>query len=97
MRCITTPFDASMKLYPNISRPVDQLEYARVIDCLMYTMTCTRPDIAYVVGKISRYTSNPSHIHWIYVHKILKYLKKDHELWYIVPWISYSVGRIYKC
>ncbi|GJW88243.1 zinc finger, CCHC-type containing protein [Tanacetum coccineum] len=26
--------------------------------CLMYAMTCTRPDIAFAVGKLSRYTSN---------------------------------------
>nr|GEW32465.1 zinc finger, CCHC-type [Tanacetum cinerariifolium] len=38
---------------------VSQLEYSRVIGCLMYAMTCTRPDIAFVVGKLSRYTSNP--------------------------------------
>jgi hypothetical protein len=56
---VCTPFDASMKLYPNTDRAVNQLEYARVIGCLMYAMTCTRPDIAYAVGKISRYTSNP--------------------------------------
>ncbi|GKB43206.1 zinc finger, CCHC-type containing protein [Tanacetum coccineum] len=31
----------------------------RVIGCLMYAMTCIRPDIAFAVGKLSRYTSNP--------------------------------------
>ncbi|GJV15418.1 hypothetical protein Tco_1360741, partial [Tanacetum coccineum] len=36
-----------------------QLEYSRVIGCLMYAMTCTRPDIASAMGKLSRYTSNP--------------------------------------
>jgi hypothetical protein len=56
---MTTLFDASMNLYPNIGRAVDQLEYTRVIGCLMYAMTCTRPDISYGVGKMSRYTSNP--------------------------------------
>jgi hypothetical protein len=60
---VCTPFDASMKLYHNIGRAVNQLEYARVIGCLMYAMTCTRPDIAYAMGKMSRYISNPSHIH----------------------------------
>ncbi|GJX56434.1 zinc finger, CCHC-type containing protein [Tanacetum coccineum] len=34
-------------------------KYSRVIGCLMYAMTCTRPDIAFAVGKLSRYTSNP--------------------------------------
>jgi hypothetical protein len=73
---VCTPFDASMKLYPNTGRAVNQLEYARVIGCLMYAMTCTRPDIAYTVGKMSRYTSNPSHIHWNVVHRILRYLRR---------------------
>ncbi|XP_073222612.1 secreted RxLR effector protein 161-like [Cicer arietinum] len=38
-------------------------------------MTCTRPDIAYVVGRLSRYTSNPSKEHWQAVNRVLKYLK----------------------
>ncbi|GKA85904.1 zinc finger, CCHC-type containing protein, partial [Tanacetum coccineum] len=29
-------------------------KYSMVIGCLMYVMTCTRPDIAFVVGKLSR-------------------------------------------
>jgi len=47
-------------------------------------MTCIRPDIAYAVGKMSRYTSNPSHIHWIVVQMIFKYLKKtiNYGIWY---------------
>ncbi|GJU66739.1 zinc finger, CCHC-type containing protein [Tanacetum coccineum] len=42
-----------------IKKAVSQLEYSRVIGCLMYAMTCTRPDISFAVGKLSRYTSNP--------------------------------------
>ncbi|GKE16168.1 hypothetical protein Tco_1423745, partial [Tanacetum coccineum] len=48
----------SEKLVPNNGQAVSQLEYSRVIGCLMYAMTCTRPDIAFAVGKLSRYTSN---------------------------------------
>ncbi|GKC49614.1 zinc finger, CCHC-type containing protein [Tanacetum coccineum] len=48
----------------------------RVIGCLMYAMTCTRPDIAFVVGKLSRYTSNPGTQHWQAIQRVLKYLKK---------------------
>ncbi|GJZ60214.1 hypothetical protein Tco_0616030 [Tanacetum coccineum] len=33
---------------------VSQLEYSRVIGCLMYAMTCTRPDIAFAVGNLCR-------------------------------------------
>nr|GEW21512.1 hypothetical protein [Tanacetum cinerariifolium] len=39
-----------------IEKVVSQLEYSRVIGCLMYAMTCTRSDIAFAVDKLSRYT-----------------------------------------
>ncbi|GJW22587.1 hypothetical protein Tco_0033209 [Tanacetum coccineum] len=49
------PMDPVEKLKPNTGKPVDRLEYSRAIGCLMYAMTSTRPDIAYVVGRLSRY------------------------------------------
>ncbi|GJY98353.1 zinc finger, CCHC-type containing protein [Tanacetum coccineum] len=56
---VSTPMDTSEKLIPNSGQAVSQLEYSRVIGCLMYVMTYTRPDIAFDMGKLSRYTSNP--------------------------------------
>ncbi|GKA28876.1 zinc finger, CCHC-type containing protein [Tanacetum coccineum] len=61
---MSTPMDISEKLMSNNGHAVSHLEYSRVISCLMYAMTCTRPDIAFVVGKLSRYTSNPDTQHW---------------------------------
>nr|GEV32658.1 zinc finger, CCHC-type [Tanacetum cinerariifolium] len=59
---ISTPLDTCKKLMPNRGRAVSQLEYSRVIGCLMYVTTCTRPDIAFAVGKLCRlvYFSYPS-------------------------------------
>ncbi|GKB14103.1 zinc finger, CCHC-type containing protein [Tanacetum coccineum] len=81
---VSTPTDTSEKLMPNNGQAVSQLEYSRVIDCLMYAMTCTRPDIDFAVGKLSRYTSNPSTQHWQAIQRVLKYLKKtmDNSLTY---------------
>nr|GEV31446.1 zinc finger, CCHC-type [Tanacetum cinerariifolium] len=56
---VSTRMDSSEKLMPNNGQVVSQLKYSRVIGCLMYAMTSTRPDIAFNVGKLSRYTSNP--------------------------------------
>ena len=42
---------------------------------MMYAMTSYRPDIAFAVGKLSRYTSNPSAQHWQAVNRVFKYLK----------------------
>ncbi|GKC98799.1 zinc finger, CCHC-type containing protein [Tanacetum coccineum] len=81
---VSTPMDTSEKLMPNNGQAVSQLEYSRVIGCLMYAMTCTRPDISFVMGKLSRYTSNPSTQHWQAIQRVLKYLKKtmDYRLTY---------------
>nr|GEW92631.1 hypothetical protein [Tanacetum cinerariifolium] len=43
---VSTLMDISEKLMPNNGQAVSLLEYSRVIGCLMYAMTCTRPDIA---------------------------------------------------
>ncbi|CAM8945117.1 unnamed protein product [Rhodiola kirilowii] len=72
---LTTPYNSSTHLYPNKAKPQSQFEYAKVIGSLMYAMTCTRPDIAFGVGKLSRYTSNPSMQHWQAIHRVLRYLK----------------------
>ncbi|GKA61956.1 hypothetical protein Tco_0761475 [Tanacetum coccineum] len=53
---VSNPMDTSEKLMPNNGQAVSQLEYSRVISCLMYVMTCTMSDIAFVVGKLSRLT-----------------------------------------
>ncbi|GJX27216.1 zinc finger, CCHC-type containing protein [Tanacetum coccineum] len=62
----------------------DVILYSMVIGCLMYAMTCTRPDIVFAVGKLSRYTSNPGTQDWRAIQQVLKYLKKtmDYSLTY---------------
>ncbi|GJV66603.1 zinc finger, CCHC-type containing protein [Tanacetum coccineum] len=80
---VSTPMDTYEKLMPNRGLAVSQLEYSRVIGCLMYAMTCTRPDIAFVVGKLSRYNCNLYTQHGR-IQRVLKYLKKtmDYRLVY---------------
>lgn len=68
-----------MNFVKNTSNLVSQLEYEKVIGYLMYLITCIMPDIAYAIGKISRYTSNPNHMQWHEVIKILRYLKKTQD------------------
>nr|GEX33268.1 zinc finger, CCHC-type [Tanacetum cinerariifolium] len=72
---VSTPMDPVEKIMPNTGKPVDQLEYSRTIGCLMYAMTSTRPDIAYAVGRLSRFTSNPCRHHWHALTRVFKYLK----------------------
>nr|GEZ03966.1 zinc finger, CCHC-type [Tanacetum cinerariifolium] len=93
---VSTPLDTYEKLMPNKGLAVSQLEYSRVIGCLMYAMTCTRPNITFVVGKLSRYTSNPGTRHWQAIQKVLKYLKKtiDYRLVYsCYPSVLEAAGK----
>nr|GEY25138.1 retrovirus-related Pol polyprotein from transposon TNT 1-94 [Tanacetum cinerariifolium] len=60
---VSTPMDLVENLKPNTGKHVDQLKYSRGIGCLMYAMMSTRPDIAYELGRLGMFTSNPSRQH----------------------------------
>jgi hypothetical protein len=53
--------------------------YASAVGSLMYAMLCTRPDICFAVGMVSRYQSNPGSTHWVDVKHILKYLRRTRD------------------
>ncbi|TYK03728.1 gag/pol protein [Cucumis melo var. makuwa] len=38
-----------------------KIPYASAVGSFMYTMLCTRPDICFSVGMVSRYQSNPGY------------------------------------
>ncbi|GKA90633.1 zinc finger, CCHC-type containing protein [Tanacetum coccineum] len=75
-----TPYESSCKMVENNGRAIAQVEYASAIGCLMYATHCTRPDIAYAVCKLSRYTSNPSQDHWKAIGRVFGYLKRTRQL-----------------
>ena len=60
---VSTPMDPGVKLMSNTGKASSQLEYSQAIGSLMYAMTSTRPDIAYAVGRLSRFTCNPGAQH----------------------------------
>ena len=65
-------------------KQMERVPYASAIGSLMYVMMCTRPDICYAVGLVSRFQSNPGEKHWKAVKRILRYLKgtSDYALCY---------------
>ncbi len=48
--------------------------YQSVVGSLMWPAIHTRPDIAYAVGVLSRYCSNPSPLHCKYLQRVMRYL-----------------------
>ena len=59
-----------------------QVPYCEAVGSLMYAVVGTRPDIAYAVSYLARFMSNPGHMHWEAVKRVIRYLKgtKDAKL-----------------
>ncbi|CAI7874715.1 unnamed protein product [Closterium sp. NIES-54] len=50
--------------------------YPELVGCLMYVMTCTRPDLAYPLSLLARYVAPGRHrrVHWDVAKRVLRYL-----------------------
>ena len=64
---VATFFDFSVHLFPvnNDYKIFNQKDYASIIGSLRYATDCTRPNIAYAVGVLSKFSSKPSKDHWL--------------------------------
>ena len=60
---------------PDEKAQMEKVPYSSAVGSLMYAMMCTRPDISFAVGMVSRYQANPGQSHWKAVKRILRYLK----------------------
>ena len=45
----------------------------------MYAILCTRSDICYAIGMVSKYQSNPGLEHWTAEKHIFKYLRRTRD------------------
>ena len=63
---------------------VDFKKYREAVGSLIYIMMCTRPNICWIITKLSQHLSSPLQSHWVAVKQVLRYLKGsvDKELVY---------------
>ncbi|XP_074377341.1 secreted RxLR effector protein 161-like [Apium graveolens] len=57
-----------------------EVPYLSAIDALMYLANNTRPDIAFTVNLLARFSSDPSKRHWDGIKHILRYLRGTIDL-----------------
>ena len=57
-----------------------EVPYLSAIGALMYLANNTRPDIAFAVNLLSRYSSAPTRRHWNGVKHILRYLRGTNDM-----------------
>jgi transposase InsO family protein len=75
----TTPMNPKQVLnyHPDEAPPDEEAKarFATAIGSLMYLMVGTRPDIAFALGTLSRFTSQPQSHHQVALQRLLRYVK----------------------
>ena len=81
-KSVVTPVNAGTKLVKAVEDDVmfDKGVYQSAVGSLLYLSTGTRPDIAFAVGNVARFSSSPTTRHWTGVKRILRYLKGTSNL-----------------
>ena len=51
------------------------ITYAFVVESLIYTQTCTHPDISFVIRMLGRFQTNLGWDHWVTAKKVMQYLQ----------------------
>ena len=86
-KAISTPLPPYVKLNAKDSLTSDvekdemtKVPYASCVGSLMYAMIATRLDIAFAVGVVRRFMSDPGKKHWEAVKGILRYLSGTKDM-----------------
>lgn len=80
----TTPCEQKLNFSTDSNLLNDVQKYREVVGSLIYLTTCTRPDLSFVVSRLSQYFTNPTEEQWVTAKHVLRYLKgtKDKEIVY---------------
>ncbi|KAJ7959769.1 Retrovirus-related Pol polyprotein from transposon TNT 1-94 [Quillaja saponaria] len=91
---VNTPMECGVKLSKHdVGEKVDPTLFRSLVGSLRY-LTCTRPDILYAIGVVSRYMESPTSTHMKTAKRILRYLRGtlDYGLFYSSSHIIDLVG-----
>ncbi|HEV7736915.1 MAG TPA: reverse transcriptase domain-containing protein [Chlamydiales bacterium] len=72
---VSTPMMKNIRLEPTKNEPTAKFPYAEAIGSLMYAAIATRPDIAFAVQYLSKFTHHYDETHWAAVKRVFRYLK----------------------
>jgi hypothetical protein len=75
-RTATVPMGVASCLTKEGGTPLDPAtrRYAELVGALLYLATCTRPDISYAVGVLSRFMGAPTKEHWTAALTVVRYI-----------------------
>jgi transposase InsO family protein len=79
---IATPIDGYEHLRPanKKDKRIDASWYREVVGSLMYAMIYTRPDIAFVLGRLAQFMQDPAEHHASALKRLMRYLRSTIDL-----------------
>ncbi len=84
---VSTPLDPHIKLSSSMSpttpkewETMRHVPYLQILGAIAFLAIATRPDIAFAVSVLSRFSKNPGIQHWEALKRLLRYLKGTVDL-----------------
>ena len=78
----STPSEANLDVYASESddsdhspSPEDVTRYREIVGSLVYAMTCSRPDLTWIITKLSQHLARPTQADWMIITHVLRYIK----------------------
>jgi hypothetical protein len=85
---VSTPFDTQVRLtleqaLADVAKfaVMRDVPYRKAVGALNWAALATRPDIAFAVATVARFSANPGMVHWNAVKRIFCYLVGMRDLW----------------
>ena len=76
----TSPCESNTQVYEQDDEPFDPRTYREAVGSLVYAMVSTRPDLCYVVSKLSQTLSNPTTGNWQMLKHVFQYIQGTLDL-----------------
>ncbi|KAH9703868.1 hypothetical protein KPL70_011252 [Citrus sinensis] len=101
-KSVTTPVAAHFKLSKQQEPEEEEADinhmrripYSSAVGSIMYAMVCTRPDVAYGIGLVSRFMGNLGKEHWEVVKWLLRYLKGTEEYGVVFGQVNNASSKV---
>jgi len=73
---ITTPLKVGLQLV-KADKSDETLPHCEAVGSSMYLMVGTRPELAFAIGRLSRFVSCYGKEHWAAIKRVLRYVKSS--------------------
>lgn len=70
-----TPCEPNLEYTYHAKRLEEPTVYRKAVESMIHLATCTRPDLSFVVSKLSLHLAKPTEGHWNTVKHVFRYLK----------------------